>query len=449
MIAAAMLAVGVPTATYATSSDNPTAQSEPSAKQFNKQQRLDAFGEGVQQPDSERRLRELEHRVQELETVRAETATPDPAARRRTSSAFNPAVSLILDGKLSSFSKDPATYALPGFALAEETGPGEEGLTLGESELVLSANVDDKFYGSFTAALTPENEVEVEEAFIETLALGSGAIIKAGRFLSHIGYLNPVHAHAWDFVDQPLVYQAMLGNQYGDDGVQVRWVAPTDLFVEIGAELFRGNAFPAGGAADSGKGVNSLFVHVGGDLGVSHAWRLGLSRLDADAQGRATQDAVVPDFFNGNSKLTGVDFIWKWAPNGNSSGKNFKFQLEYFKRDEDGAFDPGSSGSPVAYTGEQRGWYAQAVYQFLPRWRVGLRLNRLESDAIDTALTGTALDHQGHKPTRNSLMVDWSNSEYSRLRLQFNRDESRADGKDNQWILQYVMSLGAHGAHSF
>jgi hypothetical protein len=46
-------------------------------------------------------------------------------------------------------------------------------------------------------------------------------------------------------------------------------------------------------------------------------------------------------------------------------------------------------------------------------------------------------------------MVDFSASEFSRLRLQYARDEARQGFTDNQWILQYQMSLGAHGAHSF
>jgi hypothetical protein len=45
-------------------------------------------------------------------------------------------------------------------------------------------------------------------------------------------------------------------------------------------------------------------------------------------------------------------------------------------------------------------------------------------------------------------MVDWANSEFSRLRLQITRDEA-AMLKDNQWGLQYIHSIGAHGAHAF
>jgi hypothetical protein len=397
-------------------------------------------------PVNPQQLRDLEQRVQELEAANTAAAK---AATRPASNNFNPAISLILDGKLSAFSKDPGTYALPGFALGGETGPGDEGLRLGESELVMSANIDAKFYGQFTAALTPENETEIEEAFIETLSLGGGATLKAGRFFSHIGYLNPVHAHAWDFADQPLVYRALLGNQYGDDGVQGRWVAPTDVLLELGAELFRGANFPAGGAANTGKGTKTFFVHVGGDVGASHSWRLGLSRLDADSKNRATGDATTPDLFSGSSELTGVDFIWKWAPHGNPEQTNFKFQMEYFTRDEDGTFDPASSGTPLTYSGKQKGWYAQAMYQFVPRWRVGLRHDQLKANAVDTALAGTVLDRQGHDPKRNSVMADFSNSEFSRLRFQVNQDESRLNLKDTQWHLQYIMSLGAHGAHPF
>ena len=69
-----------------------------------------------------------------------------------------------------------------------------------------------------TAAITGDNEIEVEEAFFRTTALRDGLTIKGGRFFSGFGYLNEVHAHAWDFVDQPLVYQAMFGGQFRQNG---------------------------------------------------------------------------------------------------------------------------------------------------------------------------------------------------------------------------------------
>lgn len=417
---------------------------------------LAAFCHAATAADSrdEQRLRDIEERLKRVESARdagRPTDTPPVSRERRqvTSNAFNPAISLILDGQFTSFSRDPATFSMPGFALAEETGPGDEGLRVGESELVMSANVDDKFYGQLAAAMTAENSMELEEAFFETLTLGNGITVRGGRFFSGIGYLNPVHAHAWDFVDQPLPYRAFLGNQFRDDGVQLRWVAPTDLFLELGTEFFRGANFPAGGAARSGKGAWTAFARTGGDVGVSNAWRAGISRLDTKARGRATGDETTPDLFTGDSDTTVLDFVWKWAPNGNSKERNFKFQAEYFTRDEQGTFDPASAGTPIDYNGKQQGWYAQTIYQFIPRWRAGLRYAETKADAVNAALVGTALDNQGHKPKATTAMVDFSNSEFSRFRLQYTRDDSRPNVTDDQWYLQYIMSLGPHGAHAF
>ena len=45
-------------------------------------------------------------------------------------------------------------------------------------------------------------------------------------------------------------------------------------------------------------------------------------------------------------------------------------------------------------------------------------------------------------------MLDWSPSEFSRLRLQYTNDQVLPRSED-QWYLQYIMSIGAHGAHQF
>lgn len=379
-----------------------------------------------------------------------QTVTP---AGTRTGSAntFNPAVGVILNGTYGRLSQDPDTYVLPGFALGSETGPGERGFSLGESEVNLNANVDNQFFGNLTFALTPEGESEVEEAFIRTIGLPYGLTLKAGRFLSGIGYLNERHAHAWDFSDAPLPYRAMLANQLSDDGIQLRWLAPVEsLLLELGVEALRGAGFPAGGAANSGNDTHSAFLHAGGDVGASHSWRAGLSRLHTHALERATGEENDPDLFTGTSALHIADLVWKWAPNGNATVTHFKFQAEYFQRSETGAFTAASVSAPVAadIDAAQSGWYAQAVYQFMPRWRAGLRYDALKADAVP-GLETTVLDPAGHKPKRESVMVDFSNSEFSRVRLQYNRDESRADAIDNQLFVQYTMSIGAHGAHKF
>ena len=45
-------------------------------------------------------------------------------------------------------------------------------------------------------------------------------------------------------------------------------------------------------------------------------------------------------------------------------------------------------------------------------------------------------------------MVDFKNSEFSTIRLQYSHDQSNPVS-DNQFIVQYIMAMGAHGAHTF
>jgi hypothetical protein len=369
------------------------------------------------------------------------------AGAGQPSNAFNPSIGLILGGTYGQLSQDPADYAIPGFSLGGESDPGSRGFALGESELDITANIDPDWYGVFIYSMAGDDTAGVENAYVQTTSLGHGLTLRGGRFFSGIGYMNEQHAHAWDFVDTALAYRAMLGTQYGDDGVQLRWLAPTDLFTEVGVELFNGGAFPAGGSANHGRGTATLYMHLGDDVGMSNSWRAGLSYLSAKSDGRESGDPDAPELYTGTSKLLIADFVWKWAPNGNSYDRNFKLQAEYLHSRNDGDFTP-AGGAALPYTKAANGWYLQGVYQFMPRWRVGLRHDQLHAADPGAAFAGTSLDTQGHSPKRDSLMVDFSNSEFSRLRLQYNRDQSQAS-TDNQWFLQYSMSLGAHGAHIF
>lgn len=368
---------------------------------------------------------------------------PPPPAAPASPSAFNPAIGVVLDGKFTSYGKNPDTYQIPGLPLGDEAGLDPRGLALGESEVNFSANVDQWLYGNLTVSFEREGEVGVEEAFMQTTALPYGFTTKAGRFFSGIGYLNGQHAHVWDFADAPLPYRAFLGNQFGDDGVQLRWLAPTDFFLEFGGEALRGDSFPAGGAANRGVGAYSAFVHVGDDIGLSQSYSTGLSWLHTKASDRETTSAFGTDMFSGDTNTGIFDFVYKWAPNGNPVETNFKLQGEGFLRKEDGRFNDTNYSSDL-----QDGWYLQAVYQFMPHWRVGLRHDEVHASLPSDAFAGTVLDPMGSTARRSSAMVDFTTSEFGRYRLQYNRDDSGPD-PDNQLILQYTVSLGSHGAHSY
>jgi len=431
--------------------------------------------------DYETRIRALEQRLQAAQAqpqpvpAAASPAPPaiasaipepaaPPAAAATSPSAFNPAMSAILGGTYANLSQDPKKYRIQGFVPGgDEIGPGSRSFSLGESELTLSANIDPRFAGRLTFALTPDNSVSVEEAYFQTRDLSNGLNLKGGRMLSSIGYLNSIHKHAWDFVDAPLAYQAFFGGQYKTDGVQLSWLAPTERFFELGAEAGGGGGFPGSDRNKNGVGAAALFAHVGDDVGESASWRAGLSYLHTRASDRPYDDldsagAGVTNAISAGANTWILDGVYKWAPNGNATRTNFKLQGEYFRRRESGAltFDATGRSLAGAYASAQSGWYLQGVYQFMPMWRTGLRYDRLHSGTPDVGLVDSgvlsAADFPrlaSYNPSRVSLMFDYSPSEFSRLRLQLAQDKSRPGVTDNEIFLQYIMSLGAHGAHTF
>jgi hypothetical protein len=382
----------------------------------------------------EARIQALEQRLKEAEaraaapvastppsaTAPAPVALAAPASRTGGSaSAFNPAISAILTGTYANLSRDPRAFAIPGFSPEGEIGPGRRGFGLGESELVLSANVDPHFAGTLILAVTPEDTVGVEEAYGQFLTAPLGLAPKFGRFLSGVGYLNEQHAHAWDFVDAPLAYQAFFGGQYRTDGVQVKWIAPFEHFVELGGEIGNGDAYPGSERSRNGAGASAVFAHAGGDIGTSHSWRAGLSYLRTRSEDEDGATAA--------SRIAVADFTWKYAPHGNIRETYAKVQGEYF-------------AGKVRDNVRQSGWYLQGVYQFLPEWRAGIRFDRLDPRGVDDAT---------YAPRKASVMLDYNPSEFSRIRLQFARSQLLNEVTDNQWFVQYILSLGAHGAHKY
>ncbi len=463
---------------------------------------------------------DYEKRIAALEAQLAGMKDKPPAAGQKAApaskppmktgdNAFNPAIGVVLNAMFTDHSlAGEEGVGLPGFQLGHESGRLPKGFSLGHSEFSMSGNIDDKFRGALVLGLGAhdgETEVELEEAYVQTLAgsgLPDGTRIKAGRALWTFGYLNEQHAHSDDFADRPLPYKAFLDGAYNDDGLELSVVLPGDIYKEVGGGLFRGDDTPFGGS-DSGREAWSAYARIGGDVGSNSALRLGAYVLDGAAHGRSggghdheheeghghegeggEPEGDVADnggeeghehdhaeffsdgMFTGDTRLLGVDFRYTWAPTGNARDSELILQGEYFRRSESGDYalegeqhcdevvghdgnDPTvkdhehechmDEGESETLNGDASGWYAQAVYKFLPQWRAGARYARL-SPPSDADLDGDL--------STISAMLDWTNSEFGRVRFQYNR-ETFGEMRDNQFILQYIMSLGAHAAHSF
>lgn len=374
-------------------------------------------------------------------TAAAAPPPPPPSAAPRppaAANAFNPVIAAVLNGTFVAASQDPARTRIPGFALGDEAQGPQRGFGIGESEIALSANIDPYLFGSLNLSFGNDNSVGVEEGFIQTTGLGNGITLKAGRFFSGIGYLNERHAHDWSFSDAPLPYRAFLNNQYGDDGIQARWLAPTDIFLEFGAEWFRGDAFPAGGAANHGKGTATAYVHAGADINDSSSWLGALSFVHADAQGRVSGS----DIFTGSENLGIASAVYKWAPNGNPVNRNLTLSGEFFFGHQNGFFNG------VRFDTDHAGWYAQGVYQFMPRWSFGLRYAELGTSNIGAALGGSTLDDLGRTPRAETALLEFDSSEFGRMRVQYTHDNANVKPID-EILFQYTVIYGPHGAHRY
>ncbi|MGY8845405.1 MAG: TonB-dependent receptor [Gammaproteobacteria bacterium] len=415
----------------------------------------------------EERILLLEAKLEEVAVVKVAAkseATSDeiiavapirPATNRRQikNNLFNPSIGLIFNGQYTQH--QTAEGEIAGFAVGHEGERGGEGFAIDHTELTFSSTIDDKFFGSLTAAIVKhegKTEIELEEAFIQTmpgLGLPTGASIKAGRFLATIGYLNEHHTHTDDFTDRPLPYRVFLDGGYNDDGLQATYVLPTDFYAEIGGGLFRGDDYPFGGSDGEGIDAWTAYARTGGDIGENQSWRLGGSVLSGKSTtGRESNHELVS--YVGDTDLYIADARYTWAPTGNATNQEFALQGEFFWKEEDGFYSDAESGADsVLMDDSSEGWYTQATYKFARNWRFGARYSQLNAADVPTGLIGSHLDGEGYNPKAYTAMFDWTNSEFSRVRLQYNREELASGQGDDQIMLQYIMSIGAHAAHKY
>lgn len=403
------------------------------------------------------------------EAVAAEAALPLPALR-----SFNPDLSVILDmfyhADDSGEGISHVMEEMSGFGHSH--GDGEEhhhhgvenGFNLRHVELQASATADPYFKGSAIAAVSEES-AELETAELETTCLPYGFKLRGGKFFSDFGYLNSQHSHQWDFVDQPMIYKLCLGDHgLNDKGVQLSWLAPTPFMLLAGVEAFQGEGeseqmFNYVGEdplpTHDGPRIGVGWLKVGPNLPGSHALQFGAFAATGKHQEEhdGDEDGVADHWLDGDSSFWGGDVVYKYnAPYAYGQG-DLVLQGEYCSRHR--ALDvvghdlaPGLVGN--TRTDDQDGYYVQAVYGFLPRWRGGLRWE--QTGLINQADYPDGTRGQYGSSCRAGVMVDFTPSEFSRIRLQVNQGKyETADGKQDvaEVYLQWMLSLGAHGAHRF
>lgn len=468
----------------------------------------------------EQKIQQLESRVQQAEAraAAAENATEEKVdAKPRgglgavtSGSAFNPQISVILDGNYYSDDVNGTGNEILAEAdgishvHGDDHGHGghahgstKEGFNFRSAEIGFSASVDNYFDASALLTVDSSGSVDLEEAWLQTRSLPGGLKIKAGKFLSDIGYANNQHPHAWDFTDQNLAYLSLLGDHgLRDTGVQLTWLPDWQYYTLFGVEAFQGEqeklgaiaevsedleekleAVPAGiggplseavlnlNGENEGPRLMTAFVKFAPDLGYDHALQLGAWGAWADQHQEIHGEpltALPPaagktplHTLQGDAWMWGLDAVYKYDDQRAHGYGDFKLQAEYLWQRKDLTVQYHQANA--AMIGQDReftqdAFYLQGVYGIAPRWQAGLRYDITGMTSELRSAVNAGANTNWDESDRWTAAVTWAPTEYSRIRLNYSHADITREGVSNDFnavYLQYMMSLGSHGAHKF
>jgi hypothetical protein len=399
--------------------------------------------------------------------------------------AFNPSIAVIPEVVFFRDSKDGGSSELveqaDGFHGAHGAeGHDHEGMVEGfnmrEMELAFTASVD-PYFDAVALLSVSGDAIEAEEVYFQTRGLPGGFQLKGGKFLSGIGYINRQHPHQWEFVDQNLAYELLLGGHgLNEVGLQATWMPRTPFYFQLGGELLQGTnekfsnyvgaesfpgvsegADPRVPAYKPGPRLFTGFAKIAPNLGYAHALQIGASFGHSQAHQEVHDhdgDGVPEAVFDGTGDFWGVDVVYKYDSPREYGAGDLTLQGEYLRRTRDMAV----LGVDLAVAYKNDGWYAQAAYGIAPRWRLagrvsqaGLTNRRTLTGALAGAVQGGPLvDYD--TSSQYSVSASFSPTEFSRLRAQYNRGQLWVGGERqdfHQLFVQMQVSLGAHGAHRF
>ena len=371
---------------------------------------------------------------------------------RSGSSYMNISFDAIVDGGWSTAS-DPSRYLQLG-----DHDPIQRGFTLPNAEVALDGAVDPYFKGFanllFKLDGNNETQVELEEAYLQTSSLLGNLQVRAGQFLAAFGRQNAQHPHQWSFVDSPIILARTLGPEgLRNPGAQISWLLPTPFYSEAILGVFDGSggtaySFRNGGEDGTMHGRTTQDRALSGAGDLLYVPRLATSFDITDQQTLllGTSAAFGPNLTSPDSRseIYGVDLYWKWKSATARQGFPFVAWQSEGLYQRFGAGGDGISGLP-AESLRDWGFYSQVLWGFRERWVAALRG---EYAAGNTGLLDATDLFRGERH-RISPSLTFYPSEFSKIRLQYNRDDGASFGTDHSVWLQVEFLLGAHGSHQF
>ena len=378
--------------------------------------------------DTTETLAEIEARLLgELGAADSAAPVAEPA-RGGGAATLNPDIALIADF-LVDLSPDEATL---------EDG---ERYQIREVELGVQGAVDPYFrYDAFLGL--HGDGIEIEEAYATTLSLPASLQARLGKFLLPFGKVNLTHRAELQMFDYPMVHRAFFGEEgFSSTGLWGSWIgAPLGFFQElsiVGAEGME--------AHEHGEEEHAQDAHApspaqeeeahGGSLGDDLGDRLWLAHLKNSLDltpasnlelGASWATAIVEEEeARARTNVYGIDLTWRWKPPQFAKYRSAILQAEAIWRDEAGPAETRSGG------------FAYAQWQLSRRWHVGARGDWVESLEEEGTLRG------------GQLLVKWFPTEFSQLRLAYERQTRDEGDALDRLIFQTTFALGPHRPHAF
>lgn len=328
----------------------------------------------------------------------------------------NPDISII--GQMRSYTTDAA----------DDLNRERLQFAFDEAEIVADAALNPFAHGTFVFALI-DGEAEVEEGYFTiNRGLPQGLGVKAGKYRVAFGKLNPVHPHAYPFVERFRVLEVYLPGEesYNEIGGQLSYRLPlhSDLASTLSFDLLQGNSFhpdtDASRPAWLGRWANFFAI------GEQSNMEIGVSA----SQG--THDVAAQL----STTLIGADLKAKLKT---SALNTLVLQGELLSiQREQSVLEPQSDTAPKESVNAVGG-YVFADYQLRKRYNAGCKYERYQLPEAD-------------KPWEQALGVFAGVALFEETTLfRLNWDRAMPDAGDavNTVTLQAVFSMGPHKPHQF
>jgi hypothetical protein len=332
---------------------------------------------------------------------------PPPPAQARTAPSTLPDISVIGDFQASYKNNVKRNF---------DAG-------INEAELSLQSVVDPYARADFFFTLGKDSagkfREDLEEGYLTTLSLPAHLQLKAGKFRSALGRINPVHPHALPFISLPVAYNNYFGEGINDEGASLSWLLPNAHFYqELVVQVTDG---PRDNPSFS-RSVGNTYLEMAHlknffDLSSNATLELGLTGITG------------ANFYDLRTNIGAIDLTYKWKPVQFNTYKSFTWQSEFYFS---------NANIPNAKTVNSLGMYSFINFQFAKR------------------LFFTGMYSYSNKPYSASTVENsyaaafgWYATEFQKLEIEGETITSNIEKDRYQVLLRWIFVIGTHGAHQY